>query len=279
MRWQHGRRSTNIENRRGSGVAVAGGGGGILVLALLVYLAGGDPTALLVEGASRVQAPMQRLTAAQEAEQGDFVSVVLGNTEDVWNKVFETRGLKYAPPVLVLFSGGVESACGRAGSSVGPFYCPMDRKVYLDLGFFHDLEHQLKAPGDFARAYVIAHEVGHHIQVLEGTSQRVRQMQQQLPEDAGRVLSVKLELQADCYSGVWAAHAQAQFNMIEPGDIDEALNAASQIGDDRLQQRSQGYVVPDAFTHGSSEQRHRWFQRGFERGDMNACDTFSAASL
>jgi predicted metalloprotease len=277
MRWQHGRRSTNIQDRRGSGVALAGGGGGVLLLALLVFLAGGDPTGLLIEGASRTfqSSFQQKLSPEQQEVQADFVSVVLGSTEDVWQRVFEREGWRYTPPVLVLFSNTVDSACGTANSAVGPFYCPLDRKIYLDLNFFHDLEHQLDAPGDFARAYVIAHEVGHHIQETRGILEQVRRRQQALPQDEANRVSVRAELQADCLSGVWAAHAQSGFNMIEAGDIEEALNAASQIGDDRLQQRTQGYVVPDAFTHGSAEQRYRWFNRGFQQGDVDACDTFA----
>jgi predicted metalloprotease len=272
MRWQQARRSTNIQDRRGSGGRVAGGGG-ILVLALLVYLAGGDPTSLLVEGASQMSAP--RISPEQQEQQKEFVSAVLANTEDVWGEIYRQQGGSYEVPMLVLFSGGVDSACGSASAAVGPFYCPLDRKIYLDLSFFHDLEHKLGAPGDFARAYVVAHEVGHHIQQLEGTAMRVQAQRQRLPESAGNALSVKMELQADCYAGVWAAHAQSRFNMIEAGDIDEALNAASQIGDDRLQKRSQGYVVHDSFTHGSSAERVSWFKRGFAEGKPAACDTFS----
>ncbi|MEZ0260240.1 MAG: neutral zinc metallopeptidase [Alphaproteobacteria bacterium] len=275
MRWEQGRRSSNIEDRRsgggGGGVRIAGGGG-VLLLALLVYLGGGDPTSILINATQMNSAP--RLSPEQEAQQKDFVSSVLANTEDVWGAIYREQGGSYRAPVLVLFSGAVESACGTASAAVGPFYCPVDQKVYLDLSFFHDLANQLNAPGDFARAYVVAHEIGHHVQLLEGTAARVRTEQQRLPESAGRALSVKMELQADCYAGVWAAHAQAKFDMIEPGDIDEALNAASQIGDDRLQRQSQGYVVPDAFTHGSAAQRHDWFARGFREGKTAACNTF-----
>lgn len=273
MRWEQGRRSSNIEDRRGSGGVRVAGGGGVLLLALLVYLAGGDPTGVLLNGMTQMQGP--QLSPEQQAQQKDFVSVVLANTEDVWGAIYREQGSSYRVPMLVLFSGAVESACGTAGAAMGPFYCPLDQKVYLDLSFFHDLEHQLNAPGDFARAYVVAHEVGHHIQLLEGTAERVRRQQERMPESMARALSVKMELQADCYAGVWAAHAQSRFNMIEQGDIEEALNAASQIGDDRLQKRSQGYVVPDAFTHGSARQRHDWFERGFNAGKPSACDTFS----
>lgn len=277
MRWQQGRRSVNIQDRRGSGAALAGGGGSILLLALLVFLAGGDPTGLLVEGTTRsLQSSFQqKLSPEQQEEQAEFVSVVLASTEDVWQRVYDRRGKTYSPPVLVLFSGAVESACGRAQSAVGPFYCPLDRKIYLDLNFFHDLEHQLNAPGDFARAYVIAHEIGHHIQETDGILGQMRARRRTLPQEAANQLSVRAELQADCLSGVWASYAQSEFGIVEPGDIEEALTAAARIGDDRLQRRSQGYVVPDNFTHGSSEQRYSWFNRGFQEGRIKACDTFS----
>ena len=274
MRWQHGRRSLTIEDRRGSRVATAGGGG-LRVMALVVFLLGGDPTALLVEGAGQALAP--RLSPAEEQEQADFTAAVLGGTEDVWTALFRREGEAYGEPVLVLFSGMVDSGCGLAQAAVGPFYCPLDNKVYLDLNFFHDLEHRIGAPGDFARAYVIAHEVGHHVQNLLGTAERVSRAQEARPEEANR-LSVRLELQADCYAGIWAHYAQADYDMLEPGDIDEALNAAAQIGDDRLQKRGQGYVVPDSFTHGTAAQRHDWFRRGFENGERAACDTFADAA-
>lgn len=276
MRWQMGRRSGNIVDRRGGG-GVVKGGGGLIALALVVWLLGGDPTMLLVQGVSQ-SLQTEKLSPEQAAEQKDFVAAVLGNTEDVWDALYRERGQNYRQPKLVLFTGYVDSGCGTAGASIGPFYCPLDQQVYIDLGFFHDLQYQLNAPGDFARAYVIAHEVGHHVQRLDGTSARVRAAQQRASASAGRALSVRLELQADCYSGVWAHHAQARFNMIEEGDIAEALNAASQIGDDRLQQQSQGRVVPDAFTHGSSQQRRQWFQRGFDSGKPEACDTFAIAT-
>lgn len=277
MRWQHGRRSSNIEDRRGSRVGIAGGGGGLLVLALVVFLMGGDPTSLLIQGAGT--AFQESVSPEEQQEQADFVAVVLAGTEDVWQRVFESNGSAYQVPTLVLFSGMVQSQCGVAQSAVGPFYCPLDRKVYLDLTFFRDLERQLDAPGDFARAYVIAHEVGHHVQTLLGTTQAVMERQSALPEREANLLSVRLELQADCFSGIWAHFTQADYDMLEPGDIDEALNAASQIGDDRLQERGQGYVVPDSFTHGSAAQRHEWFRRGLESGDVAACDTFAANTI
>lgn len=274
MRWQHGRRSSNIEDRRGARTGIVGGGGGLLVLALVVFLMGGDPTSLLIQGASTTFT--ESVSPEEQQEQTEFVSVVLGSTEDAWQQIFAANREAYRDPKLVLFSGMVESQCGLAQSAVGPFYCPLDQRVYLDLTFFRDLEKQLGAPGDFARAYVIAHEVGHHVQTLMGTSAAVREQQGSLPEREANLLSVRLELQADCYAGVWAHFAGAEYQMLEPGDIEEALNAASQIGDDRLQERSQGYVVPDSFTHGSSAQRHSWFRRGFDSGDPGACDTFTA---
>ncbi|HYD17650.1 MAG TPA: neutral zinc metallopeptidase [Patescibacteria group bacterium] len=278
MRLNNLRRSSNVNDRRGSGVALAGGGGGVFVLALIVYLMGGDPTGLIVNGVSQMS-QRSTLSPEQEAKQKDFVAAVLGNTEDVWGEIFRAHGSSYRQPVLTLFAGAVDSACGRAGAAMGPFYCPMDQRVYLDLSFFNDLERRFAAPGDFARAYVIAHEVGHHIQNLEGTFDRVQARQQRSSDSAARALSVRVELQADCYAGVWANRAQAQFGAIEPGDIDEALNAATQIGDDRLQQQSQGHVVPDAFTHGTSEQRSRWFNTGFKAGQIEACDTFGAGKI
>ncbi len=282
MRWEILRRSSNVEDRRGSsgGFRLAGGGGGLLFMALVVYLMGGDPTGLVIEGASRMIVPGQEaLAPEEEARQKDFTAAVLGNTEDVWTQIFQARGGSYQAPVLTLFSGAVDSQCGYAQAAMGPFYCPLDRKVYLDLSFFRDMERKMNAPGDFARAYVIAHEVGHHVQKLEGTADRVRAQRERTGERTANALSVKMELQADCYAGVWAHHAQAQFGVVEDGDIQEALNAATQIGDDRLQQQSQGYVVPDAFTHGSSAQRYQWFQTGFQSGKTTACDTFNAAKL
>lgn len=283
MRWENLRRSTNVEDRRGSysgGLGMAGSGGGLLFMAFIVYLLGGDPTGLVIEGASRMMVPGQvALSPEEERVQADFTAAVLGNTEDIWGQIFQARGSSYQAPVLTLFSGAVDSQCGYAQAAMGPFYCPLDRKVYLDLSFFRDMERKLNAPGDFARAYVIAHEVGHHVQNLEGTAERVHRQRQRVGGRTANALSVKMELQADCYAGVWAHHAQAQFGVVEDGDIQEALNAATQIGDDRLQQQSQGYVVPDAFTHGSSAQRYQWFQTGFQSGKMEACDTFNASKL
>lgn len=283
MRWENLRRSSNVEDRRGAysgGLGMAGSGGGLLFMAFIVYLLGGDPTGLVIEGVQRTMVPgREALSPEQEAQQKDFTAAVLGNTEDVWSQIFSSRGGNYQAPVLTLFSGAVDSQCGYAQAAMGPFYCPLDRKVYLDLSFFHDMERQLNSPGDFARAYVIAHEVGHHVQKLEGTADRVHAQREHSNERAANALSVKMELQADCYAGVWAHHAQAQFGVVENGDIEEALHAATQIGDDRLQQQSQGYVVPDAFTHGSSAQRYQWFQTGFKSGKTEDCDTFNASKL
>ena len=209
----------------------------------------------------------------------DFVSVVLADTEDTWNAIFRASGKSYTEPTLVLFSGAVNSACGYAQAAMGPFYCPGDGKVYIDLAFYQDLKKQMHAPGDFAQAYVIAHEVGHHVQNLLGISNKMQAMRRQVSKTEYNRLSVMLELQADCFAGVWAHNADRTRQVVEPGDIDDALNAASQIGDDRLQQQSRGYVTPDSFTHGSSTQRVRWFQRGYQTGKVANCDTFNAASL
>lgn len=284
MRWQQGRRSSNVENRqRIGGKTAVGGGATFLVLALVVALMGGDPTPLIGEGIERtIQSKMQGQSALSEeenAELSEFVSVILGSTEDVWANIFQINGERYSDPNLVLFTGIVDSACGRAGSATGPFYCPNDQNIYIDLSFYHDLKNKMNSPGDFAQAYVIAHEVGHHVQNLMGIIPKVNQMKRRVSEKEANALSVRVELQADCYSGVWARSVQDKYNMIEEGDIDEALNAASQIGDDRLQKQMQGYVVPDSFTHGSSLQRKSWFKRGFEKGDINACNTFEARDI
>jgi uncharacterized protein len=275
MRWRQGRRSINVENRRGFPVKTAGGGG-LLFLGLLVFLAGGDPTALLMEGISRgMQPPYQsQLTPEQEQEQSDFVSVVLAATEDTWRTIFAEEGQAYEDPRLVLFTGSVDSACGQGQAAMGPFYCPIDRMVYLDLNFFHDLQYRHEAPGDFARAYVIAHEIGHHVQALTGVLQKVHGPGANSRAEANR-MSVLTELQADCYAGLWAHHAGRQ-NILEPGDIGEALKAASQIGDDKLQEQAYGRVMPDSFTHGSAAQRYEWFRRGYEQGHLQDCDTFAA---
>lgn len=284
MRWQMGRRSNNVEDRRGSSgrrTVAAGGGLGVLMLAVVVMLLGGDPTVVLQQGASvEPRSPSSTTpTSPEQDELADFVSVVLADTEDTWEGIFQELGGDYQEPVLVLFSGAVESACGFAQAAVGPFYCPADQKVYIDLSFYDDLKTRHQAPGDFAQAYVIAHEVGHHVQNITGISRQVRQAQQQAGEVQANQLSVRLELQADCFAGIWAHHADEDRQILEQGDIQEALNAASAIGDDRLQRQTRGYVAPDSFTHGSSEQRMRWFSRGLEAGSLEQCDTFSAENI
>ncbi|MEZ5902366.1 MAG: neutral zinc metallopeptidase [Alphaproteobacteria bacterium] len=284
MRWQQGRRSTNIENRqRLGGKTVAGGGIGFLVLALIVGLMGGDPAPLLREGIERtVESHISKnsgLSEEQIKESSEFVSVVLGSTEDVWNTEFRSVGQSYSDPTLVLFTGRVSSACGYATAASGPFYCPTDQKIYIDLSFYNDLKNDLNAPGDFAQAYVIAHEVGHHVQNLMGVIPKINALKAKSSEKIANQLSVRVELQADCLSGIWARRVQDEYNMIEEGDIEEALNAASQIGDDRLQKQSQGYVVPDSFTHGSSAQRERWFRTGFNADDIDSCNTFDVERI
>jgi predicted metalloprotease len=283
MRWEGGRRSSNIEDRRGRGVSrgVIGGGAGALLLAVIAMLFGVDPGAV-IEGqpANGVPGTDEPYTeSAEEQQMREFVSVVLGDTEDTWNALFQRMNAQYEEPVLVLFSGAVESACGYAQAAVGPFYCPADHKVYLDMSFFADMEQQLQASGDFAQAYVIAHEVGHHVQTLLGISQQVNGMRGRVSQEEANALSVRQELQADCFAGLWGYHANRTRQILESGDVEEALNAASAIGDDRLQRQSQGYVVPESFTHGSSAQRVRWFRRGIETGDVNQCDTFSQEQL
>jgi len=281
MRWREGRRSENVEDQRGSGVrkGAIGGGIGILVILAIALLTGADPGALInsisTEGGSLDGTPVV-LTAA-ENESADFVSVVLADTEDTWQSIFQQNGRVYRQPRLVLFKGSVDSACGFAESAMGPFYCPGDEKVYIDLDFYQELKDQLGAPGDFAQAYVIAHEVGHHVQNLVGTAAEVQRLQSGSDEATANKYSVMLELQADCYAGVWAYHADKERQVIEAGDIEEATNAAAKIGDDALQKRSQGYVVPDSFTHGTSAQRVKWFSAGFASGDIDSCDTFNAA--
>ena len=277
MRWQIGRRSENVEDRRGVNVSapVVGGGIGAVVLSLLVALLGGDPSVIWrQDGASdRPTTQSPQTTQAQDG-MADFVSVVLADTEDTWKEVFRQDGNTYVEPKLVLYSGAVESACGFTRSAVGPFYCPRDQKVYIDLSFYRDLKNKYQAPGDFAQAYVVAHEVGHHVQNLLGISNKVRALQNQVSEVEANQLSVRLELQADCFAGVWANHAEKSRQILEEGDIEEALNAASSIGDDRLQQQARGYIVPESFTHGSSAQRVSWFKRGIQTGHPKQCNTF-----
>lgn len=259
---------------------VVGGGLGTILLLVIAFLFGADPSQLLEQvpsGSAPTTQTAGRTNPAEE-ELRRFTSVVLADTEDFWNEVFRREGSQYREPDLVLFTDQVNSACGIAGSAVGPFYCPGDQKVYLDLSFFRELQQRFGAPGDFAQAYVIAHEVGHHVQNLLGTSDEVTRLQQRSGQAGANQLSVRLELQADFYAGLWARYAQ-QKGILDPGDIEEALRAATAIGDDRLQRRTQGYAVPDSFTHGTSEQRVRWFRRGFETGDVRQGDTFKARSL
>ena len=259
------------------GPAVAGGGIVGLIIVIVVILLGGDPEQLaqIVQNNPPVQqGGAARIDPAQE-ELAQFVSVVLADTEEVWGQLMRESGRQYREPKLVLFSDSVRSACGFQGAATGPFYCPLDEQVYIDLGFFDDMKNQLGAPGDFAQAYVVAHEVGHHVQKILGINERVHNLQRQSSEEEANRLSVRLELQADFLAGVWAHHAQQNWGILEEGDIEEALRAATAIGDDRLQKQSRGYVVPESFTHGTSEQRARWFVRGLKGGNMNDGDTFS----
>ncbi len=289
MRWQGRQGSDNVEDQRGGRNVRRGAAGlgiGTIIIVVLGLLTGENPMQIFqkVQQQQQAQQPAEQRSDYQpsEAEQelAQFVSVVLKDTEDVWNKLFpEQVGEAYQEPKLVLFTGQVESACGVAGSSTGPFYCPGDQKVYIDLSFYNDMKNKLGAGGDFAMAYVIAHEVGHHIQYLLGTTKEMNQKRRQLDEVAFNKESVKLELQADFLAGVWAHHAQKMKGMMESGDLEEAMNAANAIGDDRLQKRGQGYIVPDAFTHGTSEQRMRWFKKGFETGDLRQGNTFTARTL
>lgn len=284
MRWQGRRKSENVEDRRGisgRGMALGGGIGGLIIVALFLLL-GGNPDEVVknlpTEGSYSSTTAGQPLSE-KDKELGDFVSVVLADTEDVWEKVFSSSGNQYRKPTLVLFSGQVQSACGFAGAATGPFYCPGDEKVYLDLSFFEEMQQKLGAPGDFALAYVIAHEVGHHVQKQLGILDQVHGLRGRVSEREFNQLQVRLELQADFLAGVWAHYAREIPGYLEEGDIEEGLNAASAVGDDRIQRRTQGYVVPDAFTHGTSEQRVRWFKKGLETGDISQGDTFRASIL
>jgi hypothetical protein len=309
MRWRTGRRSDNVEDRRGmpgrGGVGgysgrgmpvgrrtVAGGGLGLLIVIVLALVFGVDPSLLLSPNG---QGPMDTpaggrmsgtvidggggLGQARQDELADFVSVVLADTEDTWHAIFRAGGAEYREPRLVLFTDHVSSACGLSSAAMGPFYCPPDETVYIDLSFYDELKNRYRAPGDFAQAYVIAHEIGHHVQNLLGISDQVSRAQRVAGRSESNRLSVMLELQADCYAGVWANQAQQARAILEDGDIEEGLNAAAQIGDDRMQRRSGGFVMPDSFTHGSAEQRARWFRKGLASGQLSACNTFDAASL
>lgn len=286
MRWQGGRRSSNIEDRRGMGVGrpLAVGGGAVgLVTAILVMLLGGDPSQVMpvddrgYSGGGGMGGSGAPVDPAQEPLR-EFVSVVLADTEDTWPGLLEPLGVRYVEPHLVLFSDAVESGCGFQESAVGPFYCPRDQRVYLDLTFFDELDRRFGAPGDFAQAYVVAHEVGHHVQNLLGISEQVHAMRSRLGTAEANALSVLQELQADCFAGIWAHHAESQRDLLERGDLEEGLAAATAIGDDTLQRRAQGRVVPESFTHGSSTQRVQWFRRGLEQGTVEACDTFNEGS-
>ncbi|HUH74668.1 MAG TPA: neutral zinc metallopeptidase [Chitinophagales bacterium] len=285
MKWQGRRQSGNVEDRRGmgGGAKALAGGGLIGIVILLLNIFGGEtgqqiaPILEQITQTTTIDNSTQRELTAEEKELGEFASTVFADTEDVWKKIFQQNGIQYKEPGMVLFTGQVASACGNATSSVGPFYCPADQKVYMDLDFFHELKTKFGADGgDFAIAYVIAHEVGHHIQTLMGTSAKVRQLQQSMSEKEANKLTVRQELQADFYAGVWAHYIQ---EYIEAGDIDEALSAAHAVGDDAIQRRVQGHVVPDAFTHGTSEQRKRWFTKGYNTGDIRQGDTFATENL
>lgn len=315
MRWRGRRQSDNIEDMRGAsgggfkfpfpgrgqsrsqgrrlpmGKRAKGGGigiGGIIVVLIVSYMFGINPMELLQGGGGGVmpqgqnQATRQQPPKAQSTADKNlvaFVSVVLADTEDAWHELFRQAGKRYEEPKLVLFSGSVRSACGFAQAAMGPFYCPGDKKVYIDLNFYKEMKTKFNAPGDFAQAYVISHEVGHHVQTLLGISSKVQAAKQRASKTESNAIQVRMELQADCFAGVWAHHADRTKSILQSGDVEEALNAAHAIGDDTLQKRSQGYVVPDSFTHGSSAQRMRWFKTGLREGQMNACDTFSASRL
>jgi uncharacterized protein len=279
MLWQGRRESGNVEDRRGiggGGIALGGGVLGVIVFIVKFFL-GGDTSNTQLPLPNQNQ-PISAEEKAAQDEQAKFVRVVLAETEDVWHKLMEQAGRTYTEPTLVLFTGSTESACGYASSATGPFYCPGDQKLYIDLSFYQELKNRFGAPGDFAMAYVIAHEVGHHIQKLLGISDKIDRLRQQLSEGEFNKYSVRLELQADFFAGVWAHYEQGR-NILEKGDIEEALNAANAIGDDRLQKESQGYVVPESFTHGTSAQRMYWFKKGYETGDINQGNTFEAGDL
>jgi predicted metalloprotease len=283
MRLGDERESDNVEDRRGFGISpgIAGGGIGTVAIVVIGLLLGVNPLTLLqfvTSEPQRPQAVSQPRPAGQDPQR-HFVAVVLADTEDVWRDVFQRMNRRYEDPKLVLFSGATQSACGHAEAAVGPFYCPGDHRLYLDLSFFHDMQTRLGAPGEFAEAYVIAHEVGHHVQTLLGIMERVDAQRSRADRAQGNALSVRVELQADCFAGVWANQANRTKQILEQGDVEQGLNAASAVGDDRLQMRARGYVVPESFTHGSSAQRVRWFRRGLDSGDLRQCDTFAAPRL
>jgi predicted metalloprotease len=278
MRWDHLRRSANLQDRRGVPAGVIGGGGGLIAIGVIVALLGGDPTMFLMEGINRTIQTRTQNSSIPKDEQDkmvQFTAAVLGTTEDAWHARFQQMGSRYTDPQLIVFSGTTQSACGRAAQAMGPFYCPLDQTIYLDLEFFHALRTRHKAPGDFAQAYVIAHEVGHHVQNQLGVLDKVQNARRTLPRAKANEVSVKTELMADCLAGLWAHDTQNRA-LLDDDDIAEALNAASMIGDDVLQKQQQGYVVPDSFTHGSAAQRQQAFKTGFDSGDINKCDTFKS---
>ena len=281
MRWKGREQSGNVEDRRGvSGkTIVAGGTVGTIVIVLLVWVLGGNPMEVLKNSVQETETATKGTNTQTSDELTQFVSVVLKDTEDVWNTLFSQSGKTYREPTLVIYSTSTQSACGYSSAATGPFYCPGDEKVYIDLDFLEQLQQEINAPGDFAQAYIIAHEVGHHVQKLLGITDQMESLRNQVSQAEYNEYSVKLELQADFLAGVWAYHDQQMKNILEEGDIEEALNAASSVGDDRMQMQSQGYVVPDAFTHGSAEQRVRWFTKGFRTGDISQGDTFHAETL
>ncbi|HQO15718.1 MAG TPA: neutral zinc metallopeptidase [Methylotenera sp.] len=284
MRLEDERESTNVEDRRGSRMTGGRAGGiglGTIALALVAMYFGVDPSVVLNMGQGLQQnSQVESQPIPKDDPEAKFVAKVLGSTEDTWGKIFQNAGQKYPAPTLVLFRGATPTACGTGQSAMGPFYCPGDQKVYIDLAFYDEMKNRFNAPGDFAQAYVIAHEVGHHIQNLTGVSDKVQQARQSARSEAqANQYSVRLELQADCYAGVWAHHADGTNRILETGDVEEAMRAAAAIGDDALQKQAQGYAVPDSFTHGTSQQRMRWFNQGLTTGDIRKCDTFSVASI
>ncbi len=281
MRLDNQRESQNVEDRRRLGGGARGIGIGTIVMVLLALYFGVDPSTILNMGQSMNPGGQESAEPIPENdEMARFVSKVLGSTEDTWGKIFQSSGYSYSAPKLVLFRDRTSTACGTGQAAMGPFYCPADKKVYIDLSFYDEMKHRFNAPGDFAQAYVIAHEVGHHLQNLMGTSEKVQQARQSARSEAeANQYSVMLELQADCYAGVWANHAEGENRILEAGDVEEAMRAAAAIGDDALQKQAQGYAVPDSFTHGTSEQRMRWFNEGLSNGDVSKCDTFSSSRL
>ena len=286
MRLDDERESDNVEDRRGSGGGFSMGGGkgigiGTIALALVAMYFGVDPSLVMNIGQGMSQnTSVEAKPIPANDPDAKFVAKVLASTEDTWGKIFQASGQQYSAPKLVLFSGQTPTACGSGQAAAGPFYCPGDQKVYIDLSFYQEMKDRFHAPGDFAQAYVIAHEIGHHIQNLQGISDKVQQARQNARNEAeSNAYSVRLELQADCYAGVWAMHADGENRILEAGDVEEAMTAAAAIGDDALQKQAQGYAVPDSFTHGTSQQRMRWFNQGLNTGDIKKCDTFSVASI